>query len=88
MFYEFLMHFVYQLLIRDVACDCFLLSHRMPSILLMVSFAAWKKLFRLMQSHWFIFALVAFAFDVKSKNTIAKNQCKKAYTYVFFLEAL
>ena len=52
-------------------------------ILLIVSFAL-QKCFSLMLSHLFSLACFAFAFGVKSKKIINKNNVKKFTAYIFF----
>ena len=43
-----------------------------------------QKLFSFLQSHLFIFALVAFAFDVRIQKIIAKTYVKELTTYISF----
>ena len=57
-------------------------SHLVGGLFIRVSFVV-QGLFSLIQSHLLIFALVAFAFHVKSKKIIVKTDVKELTIYVF-----
>ena len=73
--HELFVYFGYQLLLRYMICRYFLPFSRLPFHFLMVYFVV-QKLFDLMQSHWFIFAFVAFAFGVKYKKSLPRPMSK------------